>query len=206
MGFYNDRILPRLVDGLMSNDLFAKERAKIVPLVRGQVMEIGFGSGLNLPYYSESVTGLYALDPSLEGRKLAEKRLANVRFPVEFIGLRGEEIPLQDEMVDAVLSTWTLCTIPGVGQALSEVHRILKRPNGRFVFLEHGLSPDPSIAKWQHRLTPIQKRVAGGCHLDRPITELVAAAGFSLESIESGYVKGPKIATYFYRGVARPKG
>jgi ubiquinone/menaquinone biosynthesis C-methylase UbiE len=203
MNFYNEKLLPKLIDFVMSGELFSRERAQVVPQVQGQVLEIGFGSGLNLPYYPRTVTGLYALDPSLEARKLAEKRLAQVSFPVTFIDLKGEEIPLADDSVDTVLSTWTLCTIPGIEQALSEIRRVLKKPSGRFIFLEHGLSPEAPVARWQHRLTPLQKKIAGGCHLDRPIAELVRSAGFTLETLEEGYVKGPRIATWLYRGVAR---
>jgi ubiquinone/menaquinone biosynthesis C-methylase UbiE len=204
MRLYSEKVLPKLIDIVMSGELFSKERARVVPQIQGQVLEIGFGSGLNLPYYPKTVTGLYALDPSLEARKLAAKRLAKVPFPVKFIGLHGEEIPLEDESVDTVLSTWTLCTIPGIEQALAEIRRVLKKATGRFIFLEHGLSPEVSVARWQHRLTPLQKKIGGGCHLDRPIAELIKSAGFSLESLDEGYVKGPRVATYFYRGVARP--
>jgi ubiquinone/menaquinone biosynthesis C-methylase UbiE len=203
MGFYTDRILPRLINRFMDDDEFVAHRKPCLEGISGQVLEIGFGSGLNLPYYPAEVRKLYALDPATLGRRLAEARIAACSFPVEFVGLYGEAIPLNDATIDAAVSTWTLCTIPEPGRALDEIRRVL-RPGGRLHFVEHGRSPDPKVARWQDRLTPIQKVVGGGCHLNRKIDVLVREAGFEMERLENVYMKGPKIGTYLYKGVAVP--
>ena len=164
-------------------------------------MEIGFGSGLNMPAYPPEVERVHAVEPAAMARRIAEKRIAASPIPVDHVALRGESIPLDDESCDGALSTFTLCTIPDVEAALAEVRRVL-RPGGRFHFLEHGLSPDPSVATWQRRLEPIQKRVADGCHLTRDPTELVRAAGFEIERSESRYATGPKPWTWMTEGAA----
>jgi ubiquinone/menaquinone biosynthesis C-methylase UbiE len=165
------------------------------------VVEIGFGSGLNMPAYPPEVNLVYAVEPAATARRLAERRIAESPVSVEHIALRGESIPLEDGSCDGALSTFTLCTIPEVEVALAEVRRVL-RPGGRFHFLEHGLSPDTSIARWQRRLEPLQKRLADGCHLTRDPTELVRAAGFEIERVESRYATGPKPWTWFTEGAA----
>jgi ubiquinone/menaquinone biosynthesis C-methylase UbiE len=169
------------------------------------VLEIGFGSGLNLPEYPATVERVLAVDPSGVGRTLAAKRIAASPIPVEFVGLDGQDIPLGDASVDAALSTFTLCTIPDPTRALAEVRRVI-RPNGRLHFLEHGLCPDPDVARWQHRCNGMQQRVAGGCNLDRAVDRLVDDAGFEIEALANGFLDGPKPMRpwgYLYEGRAR---
>lgn len=204
MGIYQDSILPRLLSFGMRGKYFQGERPRCVAAATGRVLEVGFGSGLNLPHYGAGVQELLALDPSTVGRKLARKRLSAAPFPVTFIDLDGEDIPLESASVDTVTSTWTLCSIPDVAHALIEIRRVLK-PSGSFHYLEHGHSPDARTAVWQRRLEPMQKRFLGGCHLTRRIEELVSAAGFELASTERYYGEGPRYASYLYLGVARPQ-
>lgn len=202
MGFYTDRILPWGIDLCMRGEDFSRFRKQYLAPAQGDVLEVGFGSGLNLPHYPDTVKKLWALDPSRLGRKLARKRLAAVTFPVEFIDLaEGERIPLDNESVDCVVTTWTLCTIPNVSAALQEFKRVLK-PGGQYIFLEHGLSPEENIARWQNRLNPIQKCFAGGCHLNRKIDDLIRASGLKIKTLENFYFPCPKIAGYMYAGVA----
>jgi ubiquinone/menaquinone biosynthesis C-methylase UbiE len=200
VGWYADHVLPRGIDFMMSGEPFRELREKYLAPVAGRVLEIGFGSGLNLPHYPDTVRELIAVDPATLGRKLARKRLAACRFPVEFVDLSGQSLPVDDESVDAVVSTWTLCTIPDAQAALAEIRRVL-RPDGRFHFLEHGLSPDSGVARWQRRLNPWQMRFAGGCRLNRPMATLIEGAGFRVEGLENFYMKGPRVATYMYAGV-----
>lgn len=203
MGLWSNHLLPRLVARGMAGEDFAEQRARALAGVRGRVLELGFGSGLNLPHYPPEVTEVLALDPVRVNRKLARRRIEEAEVPVEWVGLRGEEVPLDADSVDFVTSTWTLCTIPDPGRALDEVRRVL-RPGGALVFLEHGLSPDPRVARWQRRLTPLQRRVCGGCHLDRPIDRTVQEAGFELVELETYSMKGARVATWMYRGRAAP--
>ena len=170
--------------------------------LHGQVVEIGFGSGHNVPHYPAAVTGVAAVEPADLGWKLAEKRLAETSVPVERSGLDGQSLPLPDDSCDAALSTWTLCTIPDVAAALQEVRRVLK-PGGTLHFVEHGLAPDEAVQRWQHRLEPIQKRLFGGCHLTRQITDLLTDAGFTLTDVDVFYEKGaPKFLAAHSLGVA----
>jgi SAM-dependent methyltransferase len=201
MGLYEDRVLPRLVDLCCGGKAFDKLRARVCAPLAGEVLEVGFGSGRNVPHYPRSVTRVLAVDPSLRGRDLARERLAASPIPVEFVGLDGQQLPLEDGSVDHVLCTWSLCTIPEPGQALDEIRRVL-RPGGQLHFIEHGLAPRADIARWQHRLTPIQRRVAGGCHLDRPIDTLIAGAGFELAACTTYFGGRPKTFTFFYEGRA----
>lgn len=202
MGFYTDHVLPRVIHLVLGNPDFAALRREYLGAVEGTVLEIGFGSGLSLPFYSPAVLRLYAVEPSDVAWEMAGTAVEGVRFPVERIGLSAEAIPLPDLAVDAVISAWTLCSIPDAARALREIRRVLK-PGGVFRFVEHGLSPEPGVARWQRRLTPLQKRIAGGCHLDRPIDRLITDAGFQLERIDCFYARGPKIGTYLYAGAAR---
>lgn len=181
---------------------FRPHRARAVEGVDGTVLEIGFGSGLNLPHYPSSVERLLAVDPSERARELAADRIAAVSFPVEAVGLDGASLAVEDASVDHVVSTFTLCTIPDVHGALAEVRRVLK-PGGTFRVLEHGLSHDGDVAAWQHRLTPIQKRMAGGCHLDRPIVTLVERAGFSVEALRQWTEGRPRSYTTMSSFTAR---
>ena len=201
MGFYREQVLPRLVDRTCGTADIERWRREVTAGLAGTVVEIGFGSGLNVPIYPAEVRHLYAVEPASTARKLAEGRIAESPVEVEHIGLQGESIPLDDASCDGALSTFTLCTIPGVEAALAEVYRVL-RPGGRFHFLEHGLAPDESIATWQRRLEPLQKRLADGCHLTRDAQALVSAAGFEVEWVESRYAKGPKPWSWFTEGAA----
>lgn len=201
MGFYREHVLPRVVDRACGTRELQRWRGKITQGLAGTLVEIGFGSGLNVPTYPPEVTEVYAVEPALTARRLAEPRVAESHATVHHVGLRGEEIPLDDDSCDGALSTFTLCTIPGVEQALAEVRRVL-RPGGRFHFLEHGLAPDESVQRWQHRIEPAQKLLADGCHLTRDPAALVTAAGFELERVESRYGRGPKPWTWFTEGEA----
>lgn len=205
MGIYREHLLPRLVDRACGTGELRRWRKQVTAGLTGTVVEIGFGSGLNMPAYPPEVRLVYAVEPALTARRLAEERIAESHVNVEHIGLRGESIPLEDDSCDGALSTFTLCTIPDVEVALAEVYRVL-RPGGRFHFLEHGLSPEASIARWQRRLEPVQKRVADGCHLTRDAAELVRNAGFEIERVESRYAKGPKPWTWLTEGVAAKQG
>jgi len=201
MGFYDKYVVPRIVDLTLRAAFVTEERKKCLADVRGSVLQVGFGSGLNLPHYPEGVERVVAVDPSAEGAKMARERIAAAPFPVEFVGLSGETIDASDASFDAVVSTWTLCTIPGVEAALEQMRRVLK-PGGRLYFVEHGLAADPRVQRWQHRLNPIQVFLCGGCNVNRNIEALVTGAGFRLEKVEKGYAKGPKYTSFQYRGVA----
>jgi ubiquinone/menaquinone biosynthesis C-methylase UbiE len=204
MPFWTDQVVPRFTDKMLGSSAVMKLRRGTVDSLAGDVVEIGFGSGLNVPLYPPEVSRVYAVDPSLVGRKLSQARVDASPVPVEFVGLDGAQLPLDDASVDAALSTFTLCTIPDVTSALSEVLRVL-RPGGTFHFLEHGLSPDPSVARKQHRFNGLQQRLAGGCHLDRPIDALVREAGFAVDQLEHDHMPGPKFMEpwgYLYEGVA----
>lgn len=203
MGFYEDKVLPRVVDVVLSGKELGRLRRRVASGLEGEVLEVGFGSGRNVPYYPSSVTRVQAVDPATVGRKLAEKRVAASDVPVEYVGLDGESLPLEDASVDHVLTTWTLCTIPDAGRALREMARVL-RPGGTLHFLEHGRSPDERVARRQDRWTRLQRRIAGGCHLNRPIDELVTGAGFEITALDNYAVKGPKVFGYMYEGTARP--
>jgi ubiquinone/menaquinone biosynthesis C-methylase UbiE len=202
MGFYEERVLPRLVDKMCGAGDMDRWRRKATEGLAGTVVEIGFGSGLNVPEYPPEVELVYAVEPAELGRRLAEPRIAASSVRVEHVGLRGESLPLEDASCDAALCTFTLCTIPGVERALAEVHRVV-RPGGTFHFLEHGIAPDAGIERWQRRIEPVQKRLAGGCHLTRDPVALVTAAGFTVEHVESRFAKGPKPWSFFTVGVAR---
>ncbi len=205
MSFYRDYVLPRLVERTLSNRQAERLRQSCLAGLSGTVLEIGFGSGLNLPFYPEAVDRLLACDPSEGARNLAKDRLDKMRIPVEFVGLQGEEIPLDDESVDNVVTTWTLCTIPDAMQAMKEVRRVL-RAGGRFHFMEHGRARDESLARWQDWLTPFQKLVGGGCHLNRRIDDIILSSGFDMRLFENFFIKGPRIGSFMYRGVAERNG
>jgi ubiquinone/menaquinone biosynthesis C-methylase UbiE len=201
MAIYQDRILPRVVDVVMNRREYTAIRARVSAGLAGEVLEIGFGSGLNVPHYPAAVKRVRAVDPATLGRKLAAQRVAASPVPVEYVGLDGQKLPVETSSVDHVLTTWTLCTIPDVERALSEVYRVL-RPGGTLHFVEHGRSPDTKVAAWQDRLNPVQRRVAGGCHLNRPIGRLVAGSGLELANVENYYVQGPKAFGYTFEGTA----
>lgn len=201
MGFYADQVLPRFIDLVMSRGELTPIRARVAASLDGDVLEIGFGSGLNVPHYPSAVNHVQAVDPATLGRKLAAKRIAGSSVPVEYVDLDGQALSLPSASVDHVLTTWTLCTIPDIDRALSEIRRVL-RPGGLFHFVEHGRSPDPKVAGWQDRLTPFQRRVAGGCHLNRPIDQLVLRSGLELVRMENYYAKGRRAFGYMFEGVA----
>jgi ubiquinone/menaquinone biosynthesis C-methylase UbiE len=201
MGFYARQVVPRFTDFAMSRRELTPIRARVAASLHGDVLEIGFGSGLNVPHYPPTVTRVRAVDPAIVGRKLAAERVAASSIPVEYVDLDGQALSLASGSVDHVLTTWTLCSIPDVGRALSEIRRVL-RPGGSFHFVEHGRSPDSKVAGWQDRLTPIQRRVAGGCHLNRTIDLLVGNSGLELARLDNYYAPGPRAFGYMFEGVA----
>lgn len=207
MGFYERTILPRLIDLACGMKDVAGQRAKVVPLAEGQVLEIGFGSGLNLPYYDRAkVKQVFALEPSDAMLERAAGRIAVAPFPVEPLKLEGERISLDRASVDKVLITYTLCTIPGVIEALEGMRRVLK-PGGRLLFSEHGRAPDAGVRRWQNRLNPLWRRIGGGCNLNRDIPALITSGGFDITSMETGYrpvSKMMRFACFDYWGAARP--
>jgi ubiquinone/menaquinone biosynthesis C-methylase UbiE len=193
MGLYGEKVLPRIINVACGLKNVEPLRRRVCEGLEGDVVEIGFGSGLNVPFYPEAVTRVAAIEPADGGWKLAEKRLRATRVPVQRSGLDGQSLPFADNSYDTALSTWTLCTIPDVAAALSELRRVLK-PGGTLHFVEHGLAPDERVRTWQHRLEPVQKRVFGGCHLTRPVVELLTAAGFTITELDEFYEEGtPKV-------------
>ena len=188
MGLYDEQVLPRIINVACSVKPLRALRQRVCEGLHGEVVEVGFGSGLNIPYYPPEVRSVAAIEPADTGWKLAGKRLHASGVTVERKGLDGQSLPLADGSCDTALSTFTLCTISDVAAALAEIRRVLK-PGGAFHFLEHGLAPDDSVRRWQHRLEPIQKRVFGGCHLTRPIADLVTEAGFTIKEIDVFYEK-----------------
>lgn len=203
MSFYENHILPHIIDRACSMGQVMKLRSQVVPLARGRVLEVGMGSAINLEFYNaDCVDMVYGLEPSEGMRRKAMPNLAKSPVKVEWLDLPGEKIPLDDHSVDTVLLTFTLCTIPDWQTALQQMWRVLK-PGGELLFLEHGESPHTNIRKWQHRITPGWKKLAGGCHLNRHIADLIRHAGFEILELENLYIpKAPKIAGYIYKGRA----
>jgi ubiquinone/menaquinone biosynthesis C-methylase UbiE len=201
MSFYRREFVPYLVHLSMRQERLDEYRRRVVPVAKGRVLEIGVGSGINFRFYPRETTQILALDPSPKLLSMARLAVDGASPAVELIEASAEALPLEDECVDTVVSTWTLCSIPDVKQALTEIRRVL-RSGGRFLFVEHGRSPEANISRWQVRLTPFWKRVTGGCHLDRPVRELIEAAGFRLEHLHTGYMEGPKLLTFLYEGAA----
>ncbi len=201
VGVYNEQVVPRLVELTCGSSGFDKWRARTTEGLVGRVVEIGFGSGLNVPHYPPAVDTVLAVEPAPVARRRAEHRIRSSQVRIEHVGLDGQALPLDDASCDGALCTFTLCTVPDPAQALSELRRVLK-PNGTVHFLEHGLSPDPGVAKWQHRIQPFERRLADGCHLTRDATTLVEQAGFVMERNEQRYVKGPKPWCWLTLGVA----
>jgi ubiquinone/menaquinone biosynthesis C-methylase UbiE len=204
MGFYDERILPHLVNLAMRNRHLLPYRQRVISAAEGRVLEVGIGSGLNLPFYRPPVREILGLDPSPRLIAMARRRMSGSSPPVTFIEGSAEAIPMDDASVDTVVTAWTLCSIPGAAQALEEMRRVLK-PGGQLLFVEHGLAPEENVRKWQDRLTPIWKRIGGGCHLNRPIRTLIETAGFGVTQIETGYSNaGPKPMAFIYEGRACP--
>jgi SAM-dependent methyltransferase len=203
MGLYGEQVLPRMINVLCGLKSVEPLRRRVCEGLEGDVVEIGFGSGLNIPFYPEAVERVAAVEPADLGWKLAEKRLRGTSVPVQRSGLDGQSLPFADNSYDAALSTWTLCTIPDVAAALSEVRRVLK-PGGTLHFVEHGLAPDERVRRWQYRLEPVQKRIFGGCHLTRPVVDLLTAAGFKITDLDVFYEEGtPKVLGADSLGVAK---
>ena len=201
MGFYERRVLPWILDASMRQSVLDAYRRRVAGAAVGRVLEIGLGSGLNLRHYGAAVTGIIGVDPSAALLAKARETRTPAGQRAAIIEGSAEALPLDAASVDTIVTTWTLCSIPNVSRALLEARRVL-RPGGQLLFVEHGLSPDPGVTRWQHRLTPIWKRCAGGCHLNRPIDDLVREAGFRIDRIEAGYMDGPKPLTYMYEGRA----
>lgn len=203
MGIYGEQVLPRIVDAACAmGPAVGPLRDRVCSGLSGEVVEIGFGSGLNVPHYPPTVSRVAAVEPSDVGWRLASERIAASTVPVERVGLDGQALPLDDDTFDCALSTWTMCTIPDLAAALSEVRRVL-RPGGTLHFVEHGLAPDESVARWQRRLAPLQKRLFGGCHLTRPILDAIQDAGFTITEVDVFYEEGaPKVLGADKLGVA----
>ncbi len=202
MGFYEQRVLPRIINVACGTKTAEPLRRRVCEGLTGDVGEIGFGSGLNVPFYPAAITRVVAVEPADAAWRLAGKRLMASSVPVQRAGLDGQSLPFEDDSYDAALSTWTLCTIPDVAAALREVRRVLK-PGGRLHFLDHGLAPDERVRRWQRRLDPLEQRFVGGCHLTRPIVDLVTTAGFVIEQLDVFYEKGaPKFVAADSLGIA----
>lgn len=203
MGFYSDSVVPRLVTCACGTKPILKQREKVVPMASGRVLEIGLGAGHNLPYYRASqVESVVGIDPCATSWKLAQPRAASLGVPLEFIEGSAEEMPLPDASFDSVLMTYSLCTIPDAHKALAEIRRVLK-PEGRLLFCEHGVAPDPGVSKWQARINPLWRRLMGGCNLNRPIVDWIEQAGFSVKTLDQMYLPGtPRIAGFNVWGAA----
>jgi len=202
MGLYAKYVLPRFIDLAMRNPETALLRAEWLPRARGDVLEVGIGSGLNLPFYSSQVRRVYGLDPSIELQRIARERALGGSVEVEFLSQSAEDpVPLVDRSIDTVVITWSLCSIANGPRALHQIKRVL-RADGRLIFVEHGRAPDPGVAAWQDRLTPVWKRIGGGCHLNRKIDEMIETAGFRITELKTCYLRGPRPMTFTYQGFA----
>ena len=204
MSLYNDIVLPHLCGWAMKSERLLPYRKRVIGMADGHVLEIGIGTGLNLPLYTTAVRDIQALEPSPQLIAMARRTADTAAAPVNFLESSAEAIPLDGRSIDTVVMTWTLCSILDVDGALAEIRRVLK-PGGQLLFVEHGLAPDKSVQRWQHGLTPIWSKFTGGCHLDRPIQALIERAGFELSQVETSYMKGPRPFTYFYEGRGRPR-
>jgi ubiquinone/menaquinone biosynthesis C-methylase UbiE len=202
MGFYQDHVVPHLINLSMRNSRLTPYRQRVLAQAEGLVLEIGIGSGANLPLYTDRATGILGLEPHPMLLGMAAHRTG--RIPAKLIEGSAESLPLEDSSFDTVVTTWVLCSIPDVAKALAEMRRVLK-PHGWFLFVEHGLSPDQRVRNWQERLNPLWKKIAGGCNLNRPIADLIEAAGFRVSRLNAGYMPGPKPMTFMYEGSARPE-
>jgi ubiquinone/menaquinone biosynthesis C-methylase UbiE len=203
MSFYREHILPHLLQLAMRRSDLAEYRARLIPQATGRVLEIGIGSGLNLPFYSSNVDRMFGLEPSPKLLTMARNMVNKSVVPVELIEGSAEAVPLDRQSIDTVVITWALCSIPDAASSLQEIRRVL-RPGGRLLFVEHGLSPDPDVRAWQNRITPLWKQIGGGCHLNRPIDAIIKTGGFHIDRLDTGYMKGPKLMTFMFEGAGRP--
>ncbi|MCA6109434.1 class I SAM-dependent methyltransferase [Bradyrhizobium cenepequi] len=203
MGFYNDIILPRLCDLAMRNKELLPYRERAIRAAEGLVLEIGIGSGRNLPFYGAAVKHVVGLEPGSKLLNMA-RHAPHQDIPVEFVEASADAIPIEGGRIDTVVTTWTMCSIPDVDRALAEVRRVLK-PGGKLVFVEHGRAPEPRVQWWQDRLTPAWRRISGGCHLNRDIADVVRRNGFHVEEMRTGYMNGLKPMTFMYEGLASPR-
>jgi ubiquinone/menaquinone biosynthesis C-methylase UbiE len=201
MGFYREHIIPHLVNLAMRNSELSPYRERVLRAAEGRVLEIGIGAGPNLKFYPPRVKEILALEPSTKLTEMARRRATDSSICVTFLEASAEAIPLEGSSVDTVVMTWTLCSIADASEALREMRRVLK-PSGQLLFVEHGQAPEESVRKWQDHLTPVWKRIAGGCHLNRPIPALLERAGFHITHLTTGYMKGPKPMTFLYEGSA----
>jgi ubiquinone/menaquinone biosynthesis C-methylase UbiE len=203
MGFYSSWLFPRVLDLVMRQKQMVPFRERIGKAASGRVLDVGIGTGLNLPFYGRQADHICGIDPSAELLQFAEERSHKTSVPVELLRGSAEALPLGDKSVDTVVMTFTLCSVNDAARTLTEMRRVLK-PGGILLFAEHGRAPDIGVARWQDRLTPLWGRVAGGCHLNRKPDDLIQSAGFRIESLETGYLKGPRPMAFFYSGSARP--
>lgn len=205
MSFYEDKVMPHMINLACGNKAILRERSKVVPQAEGRVLEVGMGPGLNLPYYDpQRVEKVWGLEPNDGMRKLAQDKIAAAPFEVEWLGLPGEEIPLEDNSVDTVLLTYTLCTIPDWRKAMAGMRRVLK-PGGKLIFCEHGRAPDAGVRRWQNRINPTWKKIAGGCNINRPMDQCIETSGFKIGQLNTEYIrKTPRIVGFTYSGFATP--
>lgn len=202
VGIYGRYVLPHFIDFAMRNKETTRLRADWIPRAHGEVLEVGIGSGLNLPFYSSNVRRIYGIDPSVELQRMARKRVIARPLEVEFVTQSAEDqLPLADGSIDTVVITWTLCSVPNTARTFQQIKRVLKA-TGRLIFLEHGRSPDPGTAVWQDRITPLWKHIGGGCHLNRKVDDLIRNAGFRITELKTFYLPGPRLMTYTYQGLA----
>jgi ubiquinone/menaquinone biosynthesis C-methylase UbiE len=204
MAFYRDNIFPFLVDLAMRNQYLRPYRERVAGAAEGRVLDMGIGSGLNLPFYSPRAGEILGLDPSPALLARARGNARGAQPPVRLLSGSAEQIPLHDHSVDTIVMTWTGCSIPGIAAALGEMRRVL-RPGGRLLFVEHGRAPEPNVARWQDRVTPLWRCVSGGCHLNRKIDDLLAQNGFRIDRLATGYIPGPRMMTFFSEGAATPR-
>lgn len=201
MGLYNKYVLPRLINLVMQDRATTQCRSEIIPRARGRVVEVGIGSGLNLPFYGSDVEHVWGVDPSRELLSMTRSKIEKLPFTVELLCESAEKTRLEDDCADTVVLTWSLCTIPDTSSALAEMRRVLK-PDGKIIFAEHGLAPDRGVRNWQERTNPWWKRIAGGCNLNRKIDELITGGGFEIQELRKSYLPGPRFLSYTYEGIA----
>lgn len=204
MGFYGERVLPHVIKLAMRNRQFAPYRERVAAAARGRVLEVGIGTGQNLSRFGAQVSEVIGIEPAARLATMARTAARDAPMPVTVVEASADAIPLDTRSIDTVVMTWTLCSVPDPDAALRELHRVL-RPDGRLLFVEHGLAPELGVCRWQHRLTPIWRRLFGGCHLDREMSALIAGAGFHIAQLATGYMRGPRPLTFTYEGCATPQ-